>query len=40
MKIISMKGLVEKAHGKICQDDNNSVSYRKKDGKKIGRAHV
>lgn len=28
-----MKGLVEKAHGKICQDDNNSVSYRKKDGK-------
>ncbi|GEM_PF-4603271 len=27
-----MKGLVEKAHGKICQDDNNSVSYRKKDG--------
>jgi len=33
MKIISMKGLVEKAHGKICQDDNNSVSYRKKDGK-------
>jgi len=32
MKIISMKGLVEKAHGKICQDDNNSVAYRKKDG--------
>ena len=28
-----MKGLVEKAHGKICQDDNNSVTYRKKDGK-------
>jgi len=33
MKIISMKGLVETASGKICQDDNNSVSYRKKDGK-------
>ena len=32
MKIISMKGLVEKASGKICQHDNNSVSYRKKDG--------
>lgn len=32
MKIISLKGLVEKAHGKICQDDNNSVAYRKKDG--------
>lgn len=28
-----MKGLVEAAHGKICQDDNNSVTYRKKDGK-------
>ncbi len=32
MKIISLKGLVEKAHGKICRDDNNSVAYRKKDG--------
>ena len=32
MKIISMKGLVEKASGKVCQHDNNSVTYRKKDG--------
>ena len=42
MKIISMKGLVEKASGKVCQDDNNSVSYRKKDGKMFSmrRCHV
>ena len=42
MKIISMKGLVEKASGKVCQDDNNSVSYRKKDGKmfSVRRCHV
>ena len=32
MKIISMKGLVEKAHGKLCQHDRNIVAYRKKDG--------